>query len=337
MPWRKTRDPYAIWVSEIMLQQTRVETVRAYYERWMARLPTVRTLAEAPLDEVLSLWSGLGYYARARNLKAAAEALVAHDGGELPPNPVRLRELPGIGAYTAGAIASIAFDLPEPILDGNVSRVLSRVFAIDAAPEAASTKAQLWALASALVPADAASHFNQAMMELGATLCSPRTPRCDECPLERECRARELGVEEKLPRKKVKRKVPEVCELAIVVRSTDGKRVLLAKRPARGLWGGLWEPPCVPLAEQGQKKVSLAAAKKLAGERYGIELLATKPIEVVAHQLTHRGYRFFVVRGEGTTRSPRPPDMRYEEVRWMQTGALTTVGIAAWATRLLIV
>ena len=331
MPWRKTRDPYAIWVSEIMLQQTRVETVRGYYARWMERLPTVRALAEAPLDEVLALWSGLGYYARARNLKAAAEVLLAQDGGSVPADPVRLLALPGVGAYTAGAIASIAFDLPEPILDGNVARVLSRVFAIDTPPEAKDTKMQLWARARALVPPNDASHFNQSMMELGATLCSPRAPVCEKCPLAKLCRAHALGLEEQLPLKKQKREVPLVDELALVVRSRDAKRLLLARRPARGLWGGLWEPPCAPLANE---EISQARALAIARERFGLRITAPSQLSAHKHELTHRRYRFFVLQGTAATGSPKDRDRRYEDMRWMTKDELSSVGLAAWASRL---
>ncbi len=268
MPWRKTRDPYAIWVSEIMLQQTRVETVRAYYTRWMARLPTVRALAEAPLDEVLSLWSGLGYYARARNLKAAAEVLLAEEGGEFPRDPGRIAALPGIGPYTTGAIASIAFDLPEPILDGNVARILSRIFLIDAPAEAARTRAELWSRARALVPTRGAGDFNQAMMELGATVCTPRDPACLTCPVASQCRARAAGRALELPRRKLKRVTPTVEQLALLVKAAD--RVLLARRPARGLWGGLWEPPCLSIEAKADP---LGAA----ATRFGVKLSRLAP------------------------------------------------------------
>ncbi len=329
MPWRETRDPYAIWISEIMLQQTRVETVRAYYTRWMARLPTVSALAEAPLDEVLSLWSGLGYYARARNLKAAAEVLVAEDGGAFPRDPIRIGALPGIGPYTAGAISSIAFDLPEPILDGNVARILSRIFLIDAPPEAASTKAQLWDLARALVPVRGAGDFNQAMMELGATICTAREPRCAACPVAAGCQARAAGRQAELPRKKLKRATPTVEQLALLVRSGD--RTLLARRPARGLWGGLWEPPLV--------STEAAADPAAAAEtRFGVKLLGTSALKSVTHELTHRRFVFHALSARVAPARAlvlRDRDGTYEELRWFKSAELTGLGLAAWASRLL--
>ena len=329
MPWRETRDPYAIWVSEIMLQQTRVETVRGYYTRWMARLPTVRSLAEAPMDDVLSLWSGLGYYARARNLKAAAEQLTARDGGVVPRDPAALLALPGVGAYTAGAIASIAFGLPEPILDGNVARVLSRLFAIDAPAEAATTKAQLWALARSLVPADAPSEFNQAMMELGATVCTPRAPQCLTCPVAKPCRARAAGIQDELPRKRVRKEPPTVDALALVARCRS--RVLLGRRPARGLWGGLWEPPWVPL-EAGVD--AEAAAEDVVKRCFDVELSGRPELSTLTHELTHRRYRFTVLSGSAPERAT-DVEARYEALRWVEASELAALGLATWSTRLL--
>jgi A/G-specific adenine glycosylase len=183
MPWRRTRDPYAIWVSEIMLQQTQVATVRPYFERFMKRFPSVQSLADASLEEVLKLWEGLGYYSRARNLHRAARQIMDDSGGELPKTAQALLRLPGIGPYTAGAIASIAFGLDEPVLDGNVTRVLCRLFRIRRNPKETKVQQQLWWLARKLVPRKKAGLFNQALMDLGATICTPRQPHCDVCPL----------------------------------------------------------------------------------------------------------------------------------------------------------
>ena len=183
LPWRRTRDPYAIWVSEIMLQQTQVATAIPYYERFLRRFPHVRALARAPMERVLKSWEGLGYYSRARNLRRAAQIVLAEHGGRLPEEPEALRKLPGIGRYTAGAISSIAFDRDEPVLDGNVIRVLCRVFLIRANPKSARTQKRLWKLAEELLPAGHASFFNQALMDLGATICMPSHPHCDRCPL----------------------------------------------------------------------------------------------------------------------------------------------------------
>ncbi|HUG39707.1 MAG TPA: A/G-specific adenine glycosylase [Longimicrobiales bacterium] len=237
MPWRRTSDPYAIWVSEVMLQQTRVEAVIPYWERWMARYPSVEELAEADLDDVLRHWQGLGYYTRARNLHRAAREVRERHAGRVPGDRDELRRLPGVGEYTAGAVASIAFGRRVPAVDGNVRRVLSRLYDLEH-PRAA----ELRRLADALVPAGRPGDFNQALMELGATLCTPRSPRCGDCPVSAWCRARALGVQDERPRRRPPRRVPEeAVETDVVVRG-DGA-LLLVRRPDRGLLAGLWEPP----------------------------------------------------------------------------------------------
>ncbi|HUE77169.1 MAG TPA: A/G-specific adenine glycosylase [Longimicrobiales bacterium] len=237
MPWRNTSDPYAIWVSEVMLQQTRVDAVIPYWERWMARFPSVEALADADLDEVLRHWQGLGYYSRARNLHRAARELRDGHGGEVPDEADALRRLPGVGEYTAGAVASIAFGRRVPAVDGNVRRVLSRIHDLEE-PGAA----ELRRLADALVPARRPGDFNQALMEIGATLCTPRAPRCCACPIAGWCRARALGVQEKRPRRKQRKPIPEEAVKTVVVVRADGA-FLLARRPENGLLGGLWEFP----------------------------------------------------------------------------------------------
>src|SRR6185503_9991928 len=206
LPWRRTRDPYAIWVSEVMLQQTRVTVVVPYWQRWMARFPSPAALAGAPLDDVLAAWSGLGYYGRARNLHRGAREVVARYGGRLPDSAGELRTLPGIGRYTAGAIASMAFDRQEPLVDGNVARVLARVFAVEEDVKSAAGQNRLWQLAADLVPSEAPGDFNQALMELGATLCAPAAPRCAGCPLAADCRAHREGRTDELPRLPARRR-----------------------------------------------------------------------------------------------------------------------------------
>lgn len=237
MPWRETSDPYAIWVSEVMLQQTRVDTVVPYWRRWMARFPTVRALAEADLDEVLRHWQGLGYYSRARNLHRAARILRERHAGRLPTEHRALRELPGVGEYTAGAVASIAFGCRVPAVDGNVRRVLSRIHDLrDPAPSAVRR------LAAELVPSDRPGDFNQALMELGATLCTPRAPRCDACPVASWCESRARGTQEARPGRRERGPLPEeTIETAVLIRA-DGA-LLLARRPPHGLLAGLWELP----------------------------------------------------------------------------------------------
>src|SRR5512134_738690 len=199
LPWRRTRDPWAIWVSETMLQQTRVETVIPYYERFMQRFPNVAALADADTDELMSHWAGLGYYSRARNLKAAASQVVREHGGRVPGDVEALRALPGVGRYTAGALASIAFDRPAPIVDGNVARVLARLLDLDLDVRSPAGQRRLWAEAEALANGPSPGDLNQALMELGALVCTPRTPRCADCPVRRRCRGRAAGRAEALP------------------------------------------------------------------------------------------------------------------------------------------
>ncbi|MEZ4425760.1 MAG: A/G-specific adenine glycosylase [Gemmatimonadota bacterium] len=242
LPWRRTSDPYRVWVSEVMLQQTRVETVIPYYERWLERFPTVSALATADLDDVLPLWKGLGYYSRARNLHRAAQAVLERHGGEVPAEPDALRALPGVGAYTAGAVASIAFGRPEPLVDGNVRRVLSRWYDLEAPGDR-----EVWALARDLVDPERPGDFNQALMELGATVCTPRAPRCEGCPVEGSCLARARGTVELRPPPRKRGPVPHVHVLSLVVWTAEA-RTLLVQRPERGLLAGLWEFPARELA-----------------------------------------------------------------------------------------
>jgi A/G-specific adenine glycosylase len=279
LPWRRTRDPYRVWISETMLQQTRVETVVPYYERFLREFPTVGALAEAPEEKVLSLWSGLGYYRRARMLHAAAKQVAALPGAAVPSDDEGLRALPGVGAYTAGAIASIAFGRPAPLVDGNVARVLARLFAIeeDVTGEARA-RARLWSLAEALVthPSGEPGDFNQALMELGATTCVPRNPRCDACPVRAQCGGLAAGIARDLPRKKPKRAPVPVRWTALVLASEG--HLLLARRRPDALFGGLWEPPGTAATEGTD---SLAA-------RLGCSRTDLEPAGRVVHVLSHR-------------------------------------------------
>jgi len=241
LPWRATRDPYRIWVSEIMLQQTRVETVRPYYARWLRAFPTIQALARASDDRVLKLWEGLGYYSRARNLHRAAQAVVRKRDGQLPRTAEGLGTLPGIGRYTAGAIASIAFGERVPLVDGNVARVFARIFAIRANVKSLRTLQSLWKLAEDLLPDAAPGDFNQALMELGALVCTPSNPQCAVCPMRRVCAARARGLVELLPNRGAKpRTVHLVAKAAFVM---SGNRILLKRRPRQGLLANFWELP----------------------------------------------------------------------------------------------
>jgi A/G-specific adenine glycosylase len=241
LPWRRQPSPYAVWVSEIMLQQTRVETVIPYFQRWMQRFPNVETLAQASLQEVLSAWEGLGYYSRARNLHKAAQTIVDQYGGRLPDEAQTLRSLPGIGRYTAGAIASIAFGRDAPALDGNIRRVLARLDNMNVPARSPAGERRLWELATKLLPVGRAGDFNQALMDLGATLCTPQAPDCQRCPVSTDCAAYQLGRQEKLPVIARRGAIPHHTVTAAVIQR-DGQ-VLITQRPSNGLLGGLWEFP----------------------------------------------------------------------------------------------
>jgi len=247
LPWRHTRDPYAIWLSEIMLQQTGVETVIPYYRRFLERYPTVEALAGAPLEEVIELWAGLGYYRRARNLHAAAQQVVTEQNGKFPDTLERLQDLPGVGRSTAGAILSIAFDVPAPILDGNVRRVLCRLFALHGDSRTGSAEKKLWRWAEALTSQLRPHDYAQAIMDLGATVCMPRQPACEQCPLAELCQGHLQGVAAQLPEARPRKQLPLRRQVALVLE--DEQRVLVCRRGLEGMLGGLWEFPTRDLTE----------------------------------------------------------------------------------------
>lgn len=275
-----------------MLQQTRVETVLPYYGRFLARFPDVASLARADVEEVLGLWTGLGYYSRARNLHRAARQLLERHGGRLPDDAESLRALPGIGRYTAGAVASIAFDRPEPVVDGNVARVLARLCGIREDVGGAAGRQRLWQEAAALAQGPEPGALNQALMELGATLCTPRGPRCGACPLARGCEARRAGDAESLPRKARRSAVRDVDAVAALLLRRG--RALAVRRPEQGLLGGMWELPGGEL-EPGERAGD-AIARTLR-ERVGLCLTDARALGVVEHGFTHLHLRLHVFRG----------------------------------------
>ena len=328
MPWRETRDPYAIWISEAMLQQTRVETVIPYWERFLSRFPDVHALATADLDDVLGAWAGLGYYSRARNLQAAARVIDQDHGGKLPDDAETLQTLPGIGRYTAGAVASIAFDRPEPVLDGNVKRVLARLLGIREDIGQPATIERLWEEAGALARGPHPGDLNQALMELGATVCTPRTPRCESCPVSQFCDAWAKGDAESLPikaRKKAARKVEAVA--ALVVRR--GK-ALAVRRPARGLLGGLWDLPGGDLAAGETPRAGLTRALR---DRAGLEISRASAIGTVEHAFTHRKLTLHVYRANTSTDRIRLDG--FEGHKWLAPRAISSLPHASLTAKAL--
>jgi A/G-specific adenine glycosylase len=332
LPWRRARAPYAVWVSEVMLQQTQVASVTPYFERWMIRFPSVRALAEAPLDDVLKAWEGLGYYARARNLQAAAREIVAQHEGVIPVDREALLRLPGVGRYTAGAILSLAFGRPEPILDGNVRRVLCRVDDIADEPRAPATARRLWERADALVkaaPTGQAGDLNEALMELGALVCTPGKPDCAACPLATWCLAHARGVEAERPVKTARKQPPHYDVTAALIQAPDGS-FLIVRRPAEGLLGGLWG---FPGSAAGDCNAPVTGSDALAAcladvlrETLGIQVEVGEALPTIRHAYTHfritlHPFRCRIVSGA-------PEALGYPEVRRVSAGEMTRYAFA---------
>lgn len=263
LPWQQSPDPYRVWVSEIMLQQTRVDAVIGYYERFIAQFPDLASLAAAPLDDVLSLWAGLGYYARARNLHRAAGQVIAEHHGRMPEDLEALMSLPGIGRSTAGAIRSLGFDLPAAILDGNVKRVLARRHAVHGWPGTTENLKHLWTVAQSHLPDARHAHYTQAIMDLGATLCTPRDPDCAQCPVSSSCLAREQGLTAEIPAPKPKKRLPERATRMLIA-TTHAGEVLLQRRPESGIWGGLWSFPELLPGQRATEHPALGAGDAAA-------------------------------------------------------------------------
>lgn len=330
LPWRRTSDAYAIWVSEVMLQQTRVDTVIPYYERFLERFPTVQALADATEDEVLSYWSGLGYYSRARRLQSGVREVVTRYGGEVPADPAALRALPGVGRYTAGAIASIAFARPEPVVDGNVARVLSRLQGIDTPAGAKETERRLWMEAEALVRGPRPGDLNQALMEFGATVCLPRNPLCGRCPLSHHCVAYIEERIEELPPPKPRAAIPRARLVAIVATADKGRRVALVRERAQ-LFGGLWGLPTVEGEKRGDAPAEERARAHL-GECALSARLRSAPICTIEHVLSHRRLEVQVLRA---THASLRQGASIDEVRLATASELKTFGVSRLTHRIL--
>lgn len=285
LPWRRTDDPYCIWLSEIMLQQTQVVTVLPYYHRFLETFPTIKALASADLEAVLKLWQGLGYYARARHLHRAAQILVSQFSAKMPESFESVIALPGIGRSTAGAILTIAHGKCYPILDGNVRRVLCRFFAIEGDPREKSVDAWLWHCSETLMPKHNASHYLQAIMDLGATVCMPKQPSCTRCPVEKSCAARKKGLEMLLPIKAPSKKVPHYDYFAGVICVDNA--VLIRRRPLKGLLAGLWEFPGERVAENSKQASIVLAHERFFREHLGLDTRESKSYMTIQHVFTH--------------------------------------------------
>jgi A/G-specific adenine glycosylase len=284
MPWRETDDPYRIWVAEIMLQQTRVDTVRDYYHRFLEAFPTVDALATAERDAVLKRWEGLGFYARARHLHEAAQHVVDEHDGTVPDTMDAIRDLKGVGPYTAAAVLSIAYQRPHAVLDGNVKRVLTRVFAVDEDASTTAAERDLRRLANDLLGPDRPGDFNQAMMELGALVCTPSTPLCDRCPLQAVCRAHAAGTEEDYPVTPESEPVPHHDIAVGLVFNDGGDELLIQRRPDEGLLGGLWE---FPGGKQEDGESMAEACRREVKEELGLDVAVENPFYTLSHAYSH--------------------------------------------------
>ena len=319
LPWRGA-SPYAVWVSEIMLQQTQVATVIPFFNRFLERFPTMDDLANAAIEDVLKHWAGLGYYARARNLHRAAQMVIALHEGRVPDSPDVIETLPGIGRYTAGAILSIAYNVPRPLVDANVIRVLSRVFGLRGDPKSGANQAKLWSLAEQLVQAafDSPGDFNQGLMELGALVCEPADPKCERCPLLPDCVAGNSPDPSALPEFPPNRATVAVTHSAAILRNEAGQ-VLIAQRPLHGLWGGLWEfPRVVCMSGESGQEGALRAAKEVAG----LDVQIGAKIGKVKHGVTHHRITLYGFEATLSSEKAQPIPLACADLRWENLASL---------------
>ncbi|MBN1537990.1 MAG: A/G-specific adenine glycosylase [Anaerolineales bacterium] len=317
LPWRENPTPYKVLVSEVMAQQTQVNTIIPYFERWIERFPTITDLANASLQDVLSIWEGLGYYQRARHLHQAAQKIMSEYGGEIPSNIKDLLSLPGIGRYSAGAIASIAFGLDEPALDGNIRRVLSRVFDISEPINTTRVEKRLQQLAADHLPTRMAGTYNQALMELGALVCTPKSPECAQCPLAQFCQARLLGVQNERPVKQIRSTVPHYTVTAAVIKQKD--KVLIAQRPLRGLLGGMWE---FPGGKQHESESLDACLTREIQEELGVTIKVGDSLGVYRHAYSHFRVTLhaFIC---ALTNGDQPQPIQAENICWSKISELS--------------
>jgi A/G-specific adenine glycosylase len=327
LPWRRDRDPYRIWVSEVMLQQTQVATVVPFFERFLQALPTLADLAAADEQQVLRLWEGLGYYRRARDLHRAARLLTTEHGGRFPDDPGLLATLPGMGRYTVGAVLSQAFDRRLPILEANSQRVLCRLFGLRDDPRRGPTRNRLWQLAEALLPKSRVGEFNQALMELGALVCTPAAPRCDACPLAAHCVARRLGLQAEIPARPEAPATVEVREAAVVLRR--GGEVFLVQRPADGRWATMWEFPHGSL-EEGETHEE--AAVRVLRQLTGLDAVPAGEILTIRHGVTR--FQITMVCFEAAYRGGEFRPGFYRQGVWVEPAQLAAYPVSAPQRRL---
>jgi A/G-specific adenine glycosylase len=327
LPWRASRDPYQIWVSEIMLQQTQVATVIPYFERFISEFPTVTDLAGAGLQRVLRAWEGLGYYRRARDLLAAAKLMVRLHGGQVPSDFASLRQLPGFGRYTAGAVLSQAFDQRLPIVEANSRRVICRLFGYGKNSQSGPGSRWLWQAAEALLPKRKPGDFNQALMELGALVCTNGTPDCGQCPVRRVCVARRLGLQEAIPLKVDKPQAQFIEEVAVVVRR--GQRLLLVQRSKQGRWASMWEFPHTVLQDG---EMHDQAALRLLNNELGLDCAIGPELVTLRHQVTHHRIRMVCL--NAAYKRGQFHSARYSKGRWLETSRLGTLPVSAPQRRL---
>lgn len=316
LPWRHSAEPYHVWISEVMLQQTQVETVIPYYHRFLSRFPTVRHLAAAAEDDVLKAWENLGYYARARHAHHAARDMVKRFGGCVPSRWQELASLPGIGAYTAGAILSIAFGVCVPAVDGNVRRVISRLYGIQEPVDEQRTLSRIQKLASALVPRRGAGRFNQAVMDVGALVCTPKRPRCDRCPVDAFCRAKAQGRQDLIPVKRKNKPLPHRQATAAFVRDKKG-RLLIVQRPRQGLLAGLWKFPGGPRLDDESLE---GCVKREVRQELGIKIQVQRAVGSIRHAYTH--FRITLHGFECRHAAGRPCAVKCHDWRWVRPGGL---------------
>jgi A/G-specific adenine glycosylase len=329
LPWRGSHDPYSVWVSEIMLQQTQVGTVIGYFDRFLATFPTIEALAAADEHDVLRLWEGLGYYRRARQLQQAAKIIVAEHDGAFPRNSEVVRRLPGVGRYTAGAILSIAFDAREPIIEANTLRLLSRLLAYDGDPRSNEGQRLLWAMADAVLPRHGSGRMNQALMELGSEVCTARSPRCEDCPVAALCHANQQGRQAEIPRPKAKRTIESVRQAVVIVRRRG--RVLLLRWPEGRRFAGLWDFPRFPIESDRPADVRRELADNVLALT-GVVVAPGRQIKTLTHGVTR--FRITLECYEAAFLSNGNSAETALETRWLRPEELETYPLSSTGRKL---